>query len=59
MKIIKCDREYSTMWSAEVTYLKTHGVDYSFVKVDENGMTIWKFKKTKKLFLLLSEFYTE
>lgn len=45
------------MWSAEVTYLKTHGVDYSFVKVDENGMTIWKFKKTKKLFLLLSEFY--
>lgn len=46
------------MWSAEVTYLKEHSVDYSFVKV-ENGMTIWKYKKTKKLFLLLSEFYKE
>lgn len=33
------------------------GIRYTFVKVDENKMTIWKFKKTRELFLALAEFY--
>ena len=37
-------------------YLKENGVDYVFVKVVE-GITTYKYKKTKALFDKLSSFY--
>ena len=34
-----------------------HGFRCTFVKTDENNITVWKFKKTKELFKALYEFY--
>ena len=54
----KIDKEYGTQERQEVFYLIDNGVPFVFVKTDENGVTTWKFKKTKELFDLLSAFYT-
>ena len=53
----KIDREYSTQERHEVFYLIDNGVPFIFAKTDENGVTTWKFKKTKKLFELLNNYY--
>lgn len=53
---IKIDKEYASTWWDETKYLIDHGVRYVFVK-EENGITIWKFKKTQKLFQTLADFY--
>ncbi len=29
----------------EYKYLKEYGIRYEFVKVDDDGKTIWKYKK--------------
>ena len=54
----KIDREYSTQERREVLYLIDHGVPFVFVKTDDKGVSTWKFKKTKKLFSLLSEYHS-
>ena len=53
----KIDREYSTQERHEGFYLIDNGVPFIFTKTDKNGVTTWKFKKTKKLFELLSNYY--
>ena len=52
----KIDKEYSTQWVEEMKFLQRNGIPYSFVK-DYNGITTYKYKKTKELFTLLSRFY--
>ena len=54
----KIDREYSTQERHEVFYLIDNGVPFLFAKTDENGVTTWKFIKNKKLFDLLSNYYS-
>ncbi len=54
----KIDREYCTQERKEVFYLIDHGVPFIFVKTDENNVTTWKFKKGKRLFELLTDFYS-
>ena len=54
---MRIDKEYSCTWSAEQMYLQDHGIRYEFVKKDNNGITVFKYKKTKKLFDTLSRFY--
>ena len=54
----KIDREYSTQERREVFYLIDNGVPFIFAKTNENGVTTWKFKKSKKLFDLLSDYYS-
>lgn len=56
---MKWDKEYSTMYWKEVEYLKNNGVYYCFVKTSENGCSVFKYKKTKRLFELLSNFYSD
>ena len=51
------DKEYSTQWNTEVLYLTSRGIRYAFVKENENGITVYKYKKTKKLFDALSSLY--
>ena len=34
-----------------------HGIRYTFVK-EIDGVTVWKFKKTEKLFHVLADFYS-
>lgn len=53
---MKIDNEYSTMFVDEQQYLSKCGVKYTFVKT-ENGITIWKYKKTPRLFEKLKNFY--
>lgn len=52
----KIDKEYSTQWVEEMKFLKRNGIPYSFVK-EINGITTYKYQKTKELFQLLSCFY--
>lgn len=51
------DKEYATSFVDEYQYLKSCGIRYTFVKVDENGQTVWKYKKTPQLFESLKNFY--
>jgi len=53
----KIDREYGTQDRKEMFYLIDNGISFSFAKTDKNDVTTWKFKKSKKLFELLSDLY--
>nr|DAN52315.1 MAG TPA: hypothetical protein [Caudoviricetes sp.] len=50
------DKEYSTSWITEVVYLNDNGIRYTFVKTID-GVTVYKYKKCKKLFDSLSKLY--
>lgn len=50
------DKEYQTSYSLEVAWLSENNIRYTYVKV-QDGITVWKYKKTKQLFDALSEFY--
>ena len=52
------DKEYQTQYPAEVIWLTEHGIRYSFVK-DINGISTYKYKKNRKLFKSLFEFYSQ
>lgn len=52
------DFEYATSYKAEVEYLKSNGVNYTFVK-DVDGISTFKYKKTHELFYVLSKFYEQ
>lgn len=52
----KFDKEYSTQYTPEMVYLKSCGILPSFIKVI-NGVTTYKYTKTKTLFNALSQFY--
>ena len=53
---LKIDNEYATQFVDEHQYLRSCGIKYTFVKT-ENGVTIWKYKKTPRLFETLKNFY--
>ena len=52
----KFDKEYSCQYLVEAVFLKRKGIRYEFVKT-VNGLTTYKYKKTKELFEALAEFY--
>lgn len=52
----KFDKEYSTQYTPEKEYLECHNIFPTFVKII-NGVTTYKYKKTRKLFEVLSFFY--
>ena len=52
----KFDKEYSTSFKKEVEIIKDNGIRYEFVKTI-NGISTYKYKKSKKLFLVLSSMY--
>lgn len=53
----KFDKEYSTQFVNEMKWLKDHGIYYSFVKYID-GITTYKYTKTKELFDALRQFYS-
>lgn len=55
---MKIDNEYATQNVDEMIELKRCGIRYTFVK-EENGLTVWKYKKTPKLFEVLKNFYID
>ena len=52
------DSEYSTQWRDEVDFLKENGINYTFVKRN-NDISTYKYKKTSELFSALTYFYTQ
>ena len=52
------DSEYSTQWRDEVDFLKENGVNYTFVKRN-NDISTYKYTKTSELFSALTYFYTQ
>ena len=58
-KTMKFDKEYSTQYLSEMKFLLSKGIKYTWVYVNEEGFTVWKYKKEKRLWDALSEMYTE
>lgn len=54
----KFDKEHSVTYIKEKQYLDKCGIRYAFVK-EVNGITIYKYKKTSKLYKCLSSFYEQ
>ena len=52
------DSEYSTQWRDEVDFLKKNGINYTFVKRN-NNISTYKYKKRSELFSALTSFYTQ
>lgn len=50
------DNEYFCYDHAEMSYLSSKRIRYNFVK-EINGLTVWKYEKTPKLFTALADFY--
>jgi hypothetical protein len=58
-KAMKFDKEYSTQYLSEMKFLLSKGIKYTWVYVNEEGYTVWKYKKEKRLWDALSEMYSE
>lgn len=56
---MKIDKEYATQLMDEVKWLSNHEIKYTFVKVTEEKITIYKYKKTSELFNSLALFYSQ
>lgn len=54
---MKFDKEYSTQYKEEMLFLRDKGIKYTWVYINEDGITVWKYKKEKKLWDALSEMY--
>lgn len=54
----KWDKEFSTSFLDEVIFLKSKGIRYTWVYTNEDGISVWKFKKEKQLWDALSEMYS-
>lgn len=59
MDKIKWDKQYATSYIDEVVFLKSKGIRYEWVYTNENGISVWKFKKTKELWQALAEMYSD
>lgn len=54
----KFDKEYSTQFVEEMKWLRTKGINHSFVKII-NNVTTYKYTKTSELFEALAIFYAQ
>lgn len=53
----KWDKEYGTSFYDEVMFLRKKGIRYTWVCRDNDGFQVWKYRKTRKLWLALAEMY--
>ena len=56
---MKFDKEYSTQHKEEMLFLRDKGIKYTWVYINEDGISVWKYKKEKKLWDALSEMYSK
>ena len=54
---MKWDKEYQTFFLKERDFLKEKGIRWTFAKTLDDGTKVYKYAKTKELFLALAEFY--
>ena len=55
---MKFDKEYSTSFIEEMQFLRKKGIRYTWVYINEDGITVWKYTKEKRLWDALSEMYS-
>ena len=55
---MKFDKEYSTSFIEEMQFLRKKGIRYTWVYINEDGITVWKYVKEKRLWDALSEMYS-
>ena len=56
---MKYDNEYSTASESEMRFLREHGIRYTWVFVNEEGCTVWKYKKELRLWEALTAMYSQ
>ena len=54
---MKFDKEYSTSYVEEMQFLRDKGIWYTWVYINEENVSVWKYKKEKRLWDALSEMY--
>lgn len=54
----KWDMEYNCSFLDEYLFLKKKGIRYTWVYKNEYGISVWKYKKTRELWLALAEMYS-
>ncbi len=52
------DKEYHTSFLDEVIFLKSKGIRYTWVHTNDQGISVWKFKKERRLWSALAEMYS-
>lgn len=55
----KWDKEYATSFMNEVAFLKSKNICYTWVYTNDEGISVWKYKKTKELWMALAEMYSQ
>jgi hypothetical protein len=56
---MKFDKEYSTSFIEEMQFLREKGIRYTWVYINEEKVSVWKYKKEKRLWDALSELYSK
>ena len=51
------DKEYATSFYDEVMFLRKRNIRYTWVDKNTNGISVWKYKKTRELWLALADMY--
>lgn len=55
----KFDKEYATSFYDEVLWLCKRGIRYTWVNKNESGISVWKYKKNRKLWTALADMYKD
>ena len=58
MNKVKWDKEYATSYMDEVVFLRSKGIRYTWVYTNDDGISVWKYKKERKLWDALSQMYS-
>lgn len=53
------DKEYATSFYDEVMFLRKRNIRYTWVDKNANGISVWKYKKTRELWLALADMYKD
>lgn len=55
---MRFDKEYQTSFVEEMLFLRDKGIRYTWVYMNEEGVSVWKYKKNLELWQALSEMYS-
>lgn len=55
---MRFDKEYQTSFVEEMLFLRDKGIRYTWVYMNEEGISVWKYKKNLELWQALSEMYS-
>ena len=56
---MKFDKEFSTSFIDEMQFLREKGIRYTWVYINEEKVSVWIYKKEKRLWDALSDLYSK